>query len=158
VPDTVARSNASHLLTWLQDEIVVETPRLILPEEAHPLSHSDISNRFLATSSPEGRHRPADRVALQGGNGALVVHAGRLSAPPPPPTPRCAPSIGRTEEYRDAPARGVATAYPNRLMIRLADAALGRQGRWCAPWNPSAAAFPPAKRSRFHRRRPLGLS
>ena len=63
VPDTVARSNASHLLTWLQDEIVVETPRLILPERHIRFHIHDISEPLPGyVAARKGAHRPADRV------------------------------------------------------------------------------------------------
>ena len=43
VPHVVAHSGASHLLTCLQDEIVVETPRPILPDRHLRLHIHDIS-------------------------------------------------------------------------------------------------------------------
>ena len=56
VPDTVARSKASHLLTWLQDEIVVETPRLILPERHIRFHIHDISEPLLGYVAPGREH------------------------------------------------------------------------------------------------------
>ena len=56
MPDTVARSNASHLLTWLQDEIVVETPRLILPERHIRFHIHDISEPLPGYVQPGREH------------------------------------------------------------------------------------------------------
>ena len=47
VPDIVARSNASHLLTCLQDEVLVETPRPILPDRHLRLHIHDIAEPML---------------------------------------------------------------------------------------------------------------
>ena len=91
VPHTVARSKASHLLTWLQDEIIVETPRLILPDRHIRFHIHDISEPLVGYAAPGrehidqliefaprmgrrgpdrrallGRHQPLDRRRLHG--------------------------------------------------------------------------------------------
>ena len=91
VPDVVAGCNASHLLTCLQDEIVVETPALIKPDLHVRLHVHDISEPIAgyvapsrASTSPKliefahglgragphghpllGRHQPLDRGRLR---------------------------------------------------------------------------------------------
>jgi predicted protein tyrosine phosphatase len=134
VPDTVARSNASHLLTWLQDEIVVETPRLILPERHIRFHIHDISEPLPGYVQPGREH--IDQLiefALDwGGRGPIVVHcwAGISRSTAAAYTALCAINAGSSEELIAMRLREASpTAYPNRLMIRLADAALGRQGR-----------------------------
>jgi predicted protein tyrosine phosphatase len=134
VPDTVARSNASHLLTWLQDEIVVETPRLILPERHIRFHIHDISEPIPGYVQPGAEH--IDQLiefALDwGGSGPIVVHcwAGISRSTAAAYTALCAINPGASEELIATRLREASpTAYPNRLMIRLADAALGRRGR-----------------------------
>jgi len=134
VPDTVARSNASHLLTWLQDEIVVETPRLILPERHIRFHIHDISEPLPGYVQPGREH--IDQLiefALDwGGRGPIVVHcwAGISRSTAAAYTALCAINPDAPEELIATRLREASpTAYPNRLMIRLADAALDRQGR-----------------------------
>jgi predicted protein tyrosine phosphatase len=134
VPDTVARSKASHLLTWLQDEIVVETPRLILPERHIRFHIHDISEPIPGHVEPGAEH--IDQLiefALDwGGRGPIVVHcwAGISRSTAAAYTALCAINPGVPEELIALRLREASpTAYPNRLIIRLADDALGRRGR-----------------------------
>jgi predicted protein tyrosine phosphatase len=134
VPDTVARSNASHLLTWLQDEIVVETPRLIAPERHIRFHIHDISEPLAGYVAPSGRHiEELIEFALDwGGQGPIVVHcwAGISRSTAAAYTALCAINPDASEAMIAARLRHASpTAYPNRLMVRLADAALGRDGR-----------------------------
>ena len=134
VPDTVARSKASHLLTWLQDEIIVETPRLILPERHIRFHIHDISEPLPGYVQPGREH--IDQLiefALDwGGRGPIVVHcwAGISRSTAAAYTALCAINPEASEGLIATRLRQASpTAYPNRLMIRLADAALGREGR-----------------------------
>ena len=134
VPDTVARSKASHLLTWLQDEIVVETPRLILPDRHIRFHIHDISEPLPGYVQPGREH--IDQLiefALDwGGRGPIVVHcwAGISRSTAAAYTALCAINPEASEGLIATRLRQASpTAYPNRLMIRLADAALGRDGR-----------------------------
>jgi len=134
VPDTVARSKASHLLTWLQDEIVVETPPLILPERHIRFHIHDISEPLAGYAAPGREH--IDQLiefALDwGGRGPIVVHcwAGISRSTAAAYTALCAINPDASETLIATRLREASpTAYPNRLMIRLADAALGRRGR-----------------------------
>jgi predicted protein tyrosine phosphatase len=134
VPDTVARSRASHLLTWLQDEIVVETPSPILPERHIRFHIHDISEPLLGCTPPGREH--IDQLiefALDwGGRGPIVVHcwAGISRSTAAAYTALCAINPDGAEALIAQRLREASpTAYPNRLMIRLADAALGRRGR-----------------------------
>jgi predicted protein tyrosine phosphatase len=137
MPDTVARSKASHVLTWLQDEIVVETPPLILPERHIRFHIHDISEPLIGYAAPGREH--VDQLiefALDwGGRGPIVVHcwAGISRSTAAAYTALCAINPGASEALIAARLREASpTAYPNRLMIRLADAALGRRGRMVA--------------------------
>jgi predicted protein tyrosine phosphatase len=134
VPHTVESSKASHLLTWLQDEIVVETPRLILPERHIRFHIHDISEPLPGYVQPGREH--IDQLiefALDwGGRGPIVVHcwAGISRSTAAAYTALCAINPEASEALIATRLRQASpTAYPNRLMIRLADAALGRDGR-----------------------------
>src|SRR4030095_10646024 len=119
---------------WLQDEIVVETPRLILPERHIRFHIHDISEPLPGYVQPGREH--IDQLiefALDwGGRGAIVVQCLASSSRSTPAAhtavsalnPEAAEALIATRLREASP-----TAYPNRLMIRLADAALGRDGR-----------------------------
>lgn len=134
VPDTVERANASHLLTWLQDEIIVETPRLILPDRHIRFRIHDISEPLIGYAAP-GREHIDQLIAFAqewGGEGPIVVHcwAGISRSTAAAYTALCTINPDASEELIAMRLRAASpTAYPNRLMIRLADEALGRQGR-----------------------------
>ena len=137
VPETVTRSKASHLLTWLQDEIVVETPPLILPERHVRFHIHDISEPLVGYAAPGREH--IDQLiefALDwGGRGPIVVHcwAGISRSTAAAYTALCAINPEASEARIATRLREASpTAYPNRLMIRLADAALARNGRMVA--------------------------
>jgi predicted protein tyrosine phosphatase len=134
VPDTVARSKASHLLTWLQDEIVVETPRLIMPDRHIRFHIHDISEPLPGYTPPAMGHieQLIEFAHDWGGQGPIVVHcwAGISRSTAAAYTALCAINPEGAEQLIARRLREASpTAYPNRLMIRLADAALGRQGR-----------------------------
>ena len=134
VPSIVADCNASHLVTCLQNEIVVDTPPCIKPDFHLRLHVHDISEPLLGYAAPGEDHvRQIIKFAhIWGGRGPMVIH--------------CWAGISRSTAAAlitlytlnpDVPEDVVArqmreaspTAYPNRLMIRLADDALGRRGR-----------------------------
>jgi predicted protein tyrosine phosphatase len=134
VPDVVAASNASHLITCLQDEIVVETPALIKPDLHVRLHIDDINQPIPGHVAPDAQHVDAllEFARAWGGRGPMVIHcwAGISRSTAAAFTTLCAlnPDIPETliaQELRAASP----TAYPNRLFIRLADAALARRGR-----------------------------
>ena len=134
VPHTVESSKASHLLTWLQDEIIVETPRLILPDRHIRFHIHDISEPLVGYAAPGREHidQLIEFAHAWGGEGPIVVHcwAGISRSTAAAYTALCAINPDASEELIAARLRAASpTAYPNRLMIRLADAALGRQGR-----------------------------
>jgi predicted protein tyrosine phosphatase len=134
VPDIVARSNASHLMTCLQDEILVETPRLISPDRHLRLHIHDISVPITGCIHPGEEHvsRLIEFAHAWGGRGPMVVHcwAGISRSTAAAYTALCAINPDASEELVAQRLRKASpTAYPNRLIIQLADAALGRNGR-----------------------------
>jgi|SRR5262245_39337555 len=134
LPDVVVSSGAAHLLTCLQDEIVVETPASIEPARHVRLDLDDIARPMPGFVAPNARHI-ADLIHFAqawGGRGPAVIHCwagiSRSTA---------AAFISLCTLNPDAPEHLIAgllrdaspTAYPNRLMIMLADMALRREGR-----------------------------
>ncbi len=134
VPDVVAGCNASHLITCLQDEIMVETPALIRPELHVRLHVDDINQPLPGHVAPNAEHidKLLEFALAWGGQGPMVIHcwagisrstaAALISLAALNPE---TPEVLIAQRLREASP----TAYPNRLMIRLADAALGRRGR-----------------------------
>ena len=134
VPHTVLRSNASHLLTCLQEELLVETPQLIEPGNHLRLLVHDIAEPLPGYVAPGESHvaELIDFALAWGGHGPMVVHcwAGISRSTAAAFTALCAINPQAPEELIAARLRQASpTAYPNRLMVRLADDALGRRGR-----------------------------
>ena len=134
VADIVTRSNASHLLTCLQDAVLVETPRAILADRHLRLHIHDIAEPMMGCTAPGEEHvgQLIDFALAWGGQGPMVVHcwAGISRSTAAAYTALCAINPGVPEELIALRLREASpTAYPNRLIIRLADTALGRKGR-----------------------------
>jgi predicted protein tyrosine phosphatase len=134
VPDVVAGCNASHLVTCLQDEFVVETPSLIKPDNHVRLHVDDISQPLPGYVAPSEQHvtRLLDFAHAWGGQGPMVIHcwAGISRSTAAAFITLCTLNPHAPEHLIAALLRRASpTAYPNRLMVRLADVALGRDGR-----------------------------
>ena len=134
VPDVVARAEAAHLITLLQEEILVERPRAILPDKHLRLHVHDIAEPQPGCVTPDDTHI-AELIAFArewGGRGPMVVHcwAGISRSTAAAFTALCLVNAEVPEERIARALREASpTAYPNRLMIKLADDALGREGR-----------------------------
>ena len=134
VPRLVERAGASHLLTCLQDEILVETPPLITAERHLRLHIHDIATPLPGYIAPGEAHvaRLIEFAHVWGGRGPMVVHcwAGISRSTAAAFTTLCALNPESSEERIAERLRAASpTAHPNRLIIALADAALGRKGR-----------------------------
>jgi predicted protein tyrosine phosphatase len=134
VPDIVARSNAARLLTCLQDAVLVETPRSILPDRHLRLHIHDIAEPIMGCIAPGEEHvgQLIDFALDWDGQGPMVVHcwAGISRSTAAAYTALCAINPGVPEELIARRLREASpTAFPNPLIIRLADQALGRKGR-----------------------------
>lgn len=130
---TVSRSGAAHLMTCLYDD-VQETPATIKPDRHLRLVMHDIAEPLPDYVAPDAQHieRLIEFARVWGGHDAMVVHCwagiSRSTA---------AAFISLCAINPDAPEALIArrlreaspTAYPNRLMVRLADEALSRRGR-----------------------------
>jgi predicted protein tyrosine phosphatase len=134
LPEVVARHQASHLLTCLQDALLVETPDLLLPQRHLRLAFHDISAPTPGCIAPGAQHvdRLIEFARDWGGRGPMVVHcwAGISRSTAAAFAALCAINPDVDEERIAQRLREASpTAYPNRLIIRHADAALGRRGR-----------------------------
>lgn len=132
VPTIVAGARARHLVTLLQDEIVVATPDGI--EHHLRLGMHDISEHLPDYTAPQARHvdellKFAERW---GGEGPMVVHcwAGISRSTAAAFSALCLVNPEVSEAMIARALRAASpTAQPNRLIVRLADEALGRKGR-----------------------------
>lgn len=134
IEETVRRHNASRLLTCLNDDFLVETPELIKPDDHLRLAMHDISEPLAEHVPPNEDHvaQIIDFALAWGGEGPMVVHcwAGISRSTAAAFTALCAINPGASEEAIAFAMREASpTAYPNRLIVRLADVALGRKGR-----------------------------
>jgi predicted protein tyrosine phosphatase len=134
VPTVVTRHNASHLLTCLQDAVLVETPPGIVSGRHLRLHIHDIAEPMLGCIEPGEEHvtQLIDFARGWGGRGPMVVHcwAGISRSTAAAYAALCAINPGVPEELIAMRLREASpTAYPNRLIVRLADDALRRGGR-----------------------------
>ena len=137
IEDVVGASGASHLLTLIDPSTIPETPRAILAERHLKLGVNDITEVIDGLVCPD---ETTVEAVLDFGRGwdeaaPLVIHcwagisrstaaAFMIACERNPHTPEAV--IARA--LRDASP----TAYPNRRLVALADAALGREGRMVA--------------------------
>ncbi|HJZ32905.1 MAG TPA: protein tyrosine phosphatase [Hyphomicrobiaceae bacterium] len=134
VPSLVANARASHLITLLQNEVLVERPAGILPERHLRIHMHDIAEPLLGFVAPDQNHIAAIIAFAHAwaGQGPMVVHcwAGISRSTAAAYTALCSINPDVPEDLiAERLRRASPTAYPNRLMIRLADQALGRGGR-----------------------------
>jgi predicted protein tyrosine phosphatase len=134
LPALVERAKASHLISLLQDEILLQRPRTILPERHLRVHVHDICEPLEGCVHPEASHI-AEIVTFArawAGQGPMVVHcwAGISRSTAAAYTALCSINPHLPEDLIAQHLRQASpTAYPNRLMIELADHALGRGGR-----------------------------
>lgn len=135
VPDVVASHAASHLVTCLKDELLLgETPAPVKPGNHMRLRIDDIAQPIAGYIAPDATHvaQLLEFAAAWDQQGPMVIHcwAGISRSTAAAFITLCAlnpeaPEALIARMLRDASP----TAYPNRLLIRLGDAALGRAGR-----------------------------
>jgi len=134
IEETVRQHNAARLMTCLNDDFLVQTPKLIRPGGHLRLVMHDIDEPLPEYVAPNEDHvaRIIDFALDWGGEGPMVVHcwAGISRSTAAAFTVLCAINPDASEEAIAVAMREASpTAYPNRLIVRLADAALGRRGR-----------------------------
>jgi predicted protein tyrosine phosphatase len=130
---TVSRSGAAHLMTCLHDDVQA-TPATIKSDRHLRLVMHDIAEAMPDYTAPNAQHieRLIEFARVWGGHDAMVVHcwAGISRSTAAAFISLCAinpeaPEALIARRLREASP----TAYPNRLMVRLADEALSRRGR-----------------------------
>jgi predicted protein tyrosine phosphatase len=134
VRDTIAASGASHLVTIINQQSMIETPAPILRERHLRIAVNDIAQPIEGLIHPAAHHIEEligfvtrwDRTApmlfhcLAGISRSTAGCFITLCALNPD-----APELELARRLR----RASPTASPNRLMVELADDALGRRGR-----------------------------
>ena len=134
VPHVVATCEASHLVTCLPGETRVETPVSIKAVNHIRLFIHDIAEPIDGYIAPDAEHvaQLIDFAATWDRTGPMVIHcwAGISRSTAAAFIMLCTlnpevPEVLVARSLREASP----TAFPNRLMIRLGDAALGRAGR-----------------------------
>jgi predicted protein tyrosine phosphatase len=132
--ETVRRTGASHVLTVMANVEQVARPRSVRPENHLRISMDDITEQLDGFVAP-GEHHVAEILAFVRGwdRGApLVVHcyAGISRSTASAFAAVCALNPQRDELAIAQAIRAASPiASPNRLIVELADKALGRQGR-----------------------------
>jgi predicted protein tyrosine phosphatase len=134
LPSTVQSTGASHILTVMGDISRVQRPASVREANHLMISMDDISEPADGLVTPSGEHidrvlafvRDWDRQA------PLVVHcyAGISRSTASAFAAACALNPHRDEMMIARQMRRASpTAFPNRLIVSLADRALGRNGR-----------------------------
>lgn len=137
VPHVVATCEASHLVTCLPGEVRVETPGAIQPANHIRLLIHDICEPVEGYIAPDAEHvlQLINFAAAWNRQGPMVIHcwAGISRSTAAAFVMLCALNPRAPEPLIAQLLREASpTAYPNRLMIRLGDATLGRAGRMMA--------------------------
>ncbi|MGD9738881.1 MAG: tyrosine phosphatase family protein [Bauldia sp.] len=132
--DTVARSGARHLVTVINEGTPVTRPAAIAPERHLFLGFNDITEPMAGMILPAEAHigKLLDFVSRWDRATPLLVHcyAGISRSTAGAFIALCAAAPDRDEvEIAQRLRRASPTAFPNPLMVRYADAILGRNGR-----------------------------
>jgi predicted protein tyrosine phosphatase len=134
VPNVVERAQAKHLVTLLQSDIPVATPPGIADGFHLRLEVHDIAEPLFEQVAPDATHvkRLIQFAEAWGGEGTMVVHcwAGISRSTAAAFTSLCFvnPEVPEATIARALRAASP-TAQPNRLIVKLADDLLKRQGR-----------------------------
>lgn len=131
---TVARTGASHVLTVMANVGQVQRPPSVLAENHLRVSMNDITDEMDGFVAPNDGHVEQVLGFVRGWdrNAPLVIHcyAGISRSTASAFMAICALNPNRDEESIARQIRAASpSAYPNRLLITLADKALGRDGR-----------------------------
>jgi predicted protein tyrosine phosphatase len=135
VPQVVELHAASHLVTCLKDHHIVETPTGIGPGNHMRLHIDDIAQPMDGMVAPDAGHVAqllAFTTTAWDRRSHMVIHcwAGISRSTAAAFITLCALNPEADEVTVARLLREASpTAYPNRLMVRLGDAALGRRGR-----------------------------
>lgn len=137
IPDAIREVKPSHLVSLLDPETMIDTPQGISPAQHLRLGVNDIAEEIDDLVPPGAEHVSAliDFVRGWDQQSPLLVHcwAGISRSSAAAFIALCTLNEGHPEVElaRLIRARG-AHAHPNRLMVRIADELLARQGRMLA--------------------------
>jgi predicted protein tyrosine phosphatase len=134
LPDTVKATGASHILTVMANVDQVQRPASILEANHLKVSMDDITEQMDGFVAPCDAHieRVLNFVRGWDRSAPLVVHcyAGISRSTASAFAAACALNPHRDELSIARQIRQASpTAFPNRLIVTLADKALGREGR-----------------------------
>lgn len=137
LPDLLARIGATHLVTVVNEQVMPATPAGIPAANHLKLACNDITEAQSGLVCPTAEHIASLIAFAQcwDRTGPMVVHcwAGISRSTAAAFIVQCALNPAVPERRIAALLRKASpTASPNRLMVRLGDAALGRQGRMIA--------------------------
>ena len=134
LPDTVKASGASHVLTVMANVDQVQRPESVLPANHLKVQMDDITEAIDGFVAPSGQHIEKVLAFVRGWdrNAPLVVHCyagiSRSTA-----SAFAAACMLNPHKHEISIARQIRAASPiaspNRLIVSLADKALGRDGR-----------------------------
>ncbi len=134
LPETVRLTGASHVLTIMANVEQVQRPETIRPENHLRVSVDDITEQLAGFVAPCEEHVTQVLDFVRGWDRAapLVIHcyAGISSSTASAFAAACALNPHRDElQIAQAIRAASPIASPNRLIVSLADKALGRDGR-----------------------------
>ncbi|UFZ07330.1 protein tyrosine phosphatase [Bradyrhizobium ontarionense] len=134
LPETVRLTGASHVLTIMANVEQVQRPQSILPENHLRVSVDDITEQLPGFMAPSEDHvtRVLEFVRGWDRTAPLVIHcyAGISRSTASAFATACALNPHRDElDIARAIRQASPVASPNRLIVSLADKALGREGR-----------------------------
>jgi predicted protein tyrosine phosphatase len=131
---TVRQSRCSHLVTLINDQTMVETPPTIGPGCHLRLAMNDIAEPQPGMTAPADAH-VTELIAFASrwaGKGPMMIHcwAGISRSTAAAFITQCVLNPQADERALAEALRAASrTATPNRRLVALADAALGREGR-----------------------------
>jgi len=134
VEETIRRDKPSHVVSLLSPEYMIATPAGVHPERHLRLGVNDVADSGMGDSPPQERHVESLIAFGRSWNAAspMLIHcyAGVSRSTAAAFIVLC-DRLGPWSERDIAQAlrRRAPHAYPNPLMVRLADKALGRDGR-----------------------------
>ena len=134
VEETIRRYKPSHMVTLLSPEHMIETPEGFEPSAHLRLGINDIANPAFGEAPPEARHVTALIEFGRGwsGEAPMLVHcwAGISRSMAAAYILLCDRSEpGREEDIARAIRSPPPHAFPNPLLVKLADVQMGREGR-----------------------------
>jgi predicted protein tyrosine phosphatase len=134
LPDTVKVTRASHILTVMANVDQVQRPKSVLPANHLKVQMDDITEQIEGFVAPSASHIEQVLNFVRGWNrnAPLVVHcyAGISRSTASAFAAVCALNPDRDEMAIAKQIRAASPiAQPNRLIVSLADKALGREGR-----------------------------